>query len=93
MKLLAFLCVLVTVVTAEKMRYDDHRVYTLVVTNKEQLDWLHQLESEEGYVFWNDIAMGHSVDLMVPPYKMLDFDEMSAKFRISRKLNIENVQS
>lgn len=66
MKLLAQLCVLVAAVAAEKMRFDGNRVYSLEVTNEEQRDWLHQLENDEdGFLFWNNIAIGSNVDLMV----------------------------
>lgn len=96
MKLLAILCVVLIAATvaAEPMRFDDNRVYTLEVTNQEQLNWLHQLESDgDGYLFWNSIAIGSDVDLMVPPHKNAEFNELSDKLGISHVLKIENVQA
>lgn len=94
MKLLALLCAMVAVVAAEKLRFDDNRVYSLDVTNQEQLDWLHQLENDaDGFLFWNSIAIGSNVDLMVAPHRMSEFDEMTAKFRIPHELKVENVQA
>lgn len=93
MKLLVLLCVLIAVIGAEKVRFDNHRVYSLVATNQDQLDWLNQLEHDrDGYLFWNGISMGRNVDLMVSPQRMSEFNEMSTKFGISGELKVENVQ-
>lgn len=94
MKLLALLCVFFAVVAAEKMRFDDNRVYSLVVTNEEQLGWLHRLEIDgDGFLFWNNIAIGSNVDLMVAPHRLSEFEEISAQLGITSELKVENVQA
>ena len=32
---------------------------------QEQINWLIEMDSKEEYSFWNDIGMGHDVDIMV----------------------------
>lgn len=88
------LCALMVAVYAEKARFDNYRVYSLNIVNKEQVDIMYRLEnSSEGYLFWNSIDLNRIVDVMVPSHKFADIIELANAYNIEYTLKIENVQT
>lgn len=84
---------LVVAVAAEKVRFDNYKVYRITPENEEQLQVLRQLEKIGGYLFWSDIgSIYNPVDIMVPPHLAADFEDIINISRIPSKLIIENVQ-
>lgn len=95
MELLLILCTSVLFIfgNAEKARFDNYQVYSLHVASNEQLELMYSIQNHpDGFLFWNNIDMGRDVDLMVPPHKLPDFLELTAKFGINYQLKVENVQ-
>lgn len=93
MKLL-ILCCFLAIVYAEKARFDNYRVFSLKVVNKEQLDVLYTIENDsDGYLFWNSIDIGRIVDIMVPPHKFAEFSELADAYNIEHTLKVDNVQT
>lgn len=97
MKLLSGITLLFVagVISANRMRFDDHRVYKLDVKNVEQLDVLRQLEETPNgdFTFWDSPRLGHSVDVVVPPQKLYEFDGIMKNFNIIHELKIDNLQA
>lgn len=88
---LALLCV--TVAAVEKARFDNYRVYSLNVETVEQLMELRKLDgNSDGFEFWKLGDVGKEADLMVPPHKFADFEELMEAMKISHYLKIRNVQ-
>lgn len=95
MKLLLLVGIFAMIVigSAEKTRFDNYRVYSVHVATKDHMDLMFSIENNpDGYLFWNSIDMGRDVDLMVPPYKLSEFQELTEKHGISYQLKVENVQ-
>jgi len=86
----ALLC---TVAAIEKARFDNYRVYSLNVDTVEQLKELKKLDgNSDGFEFWKLADVGKEADLMVPPHKFADFEELVESLKISYYLKIRNVQ-
>ncbi|KAG4079633.1 hypothetical protein HA402_010413 [Bradysia odoriphaga] len=97
MKLLSGLVLLLVAVTisAEKMRFDHHKVYRLNVQNKDQMNVLRQLEETPNgdYKFWNSPTAGRSVEVVVPPQKLYEFHGIMNSFNINHELQIDDLQT
>lgn len=88
---LALLCTIAS--ATEKARFDNYRVYSLNVETVEQLKELKKLdENSDGFEFWKLADVGREADLMVPPHKYADFEELVESLNISYYLKIRNVQ-
>lgn len=89
------LLLVVGVISAEKMRFDNHKVYKLDVVKEEQLDVLRQLEEtpDGDYKFWDSPRLGRSVEVVVPPQKLYEFKGIMRNFNIIHELKIDNFQA
>jgi len=77
----------------EKARFDNYRVYTFNVVTVEQLKELKKLDgNSDGFEFWKLADVGKEADLMVPPHKFADFEELAQSLKLSYYLKIRNVQ-
>lgn len=85
----------VGVISAEKLRFDHHKVYKVDVKNEEQMAVLRELEETPNgdFKFWNTPQLGHSVDVVVPPQKMYEFHDIMKSFNIIHELKIDNLQT
>ncbi|XP_037038856.1 zinc carboxypeptidase-like [Bradysia coprophila] len=89
---LALLCSFAAAI--EKARFDNYRVYSLNVETVEQLMELKKLDgNSDGFEFWKLADVGREADLMVPPHKFADFEELATELKISYYLKIHNVQA
>ncbi|KAJ6625702.1 Zinc carboxypeptidase A 1 [Pseudolycoriella hygida] len=97
MKLLSALTLLlvVGVISAEKMRFDHHKVYKIDVRSEEQMEALRELEETPNgeYYFWDSPRVGRSVDVVVPPQKLYEFGGIMKHFSMDHELKIENFQT
>lgn len=88
---LALLCSFAAAI--ERARFDNYRVYSFNVETVEQLKELKKLDgNSDGFDFWKLADVGKEADLMVPPHKYADFEELMAALKISYHLKIRNVQ-
>lgn len=90
------LALVVVAISAEKMRFDHHRIFSLKVESKEQMKILKQLEenSAEGeYVFGDSPVVGRSVEVVVPPHRLYEFDGLMNDFNIVHELKVANLQT
>lgn len=88
--------VALALVSAEKMRFDNHKVFNLNVENLEQMNFLRKLEetSPEGsYVFGDSPVVGRSVEIVVPPQKLYEFNDFTNHLSIDHELKVENLQA
>lgn len=94
MKFAIVLVALLGFCAAEKVRFDNYRVYKLTINDEEQLRAVQQLEDQDrGYTFWDFPAgVGQEVDIVVPPHKFADIEEFSAAYGTPIELKINNVQ-
>ncbi|KAJ6648921.1 Zinc carboxypeptidase A 1 [Pseudolycoriella hygida] len=78
----------------EKARFDNYRVYSINVDTVEQLKELRKLDgNSDGFEFWKLADVGKEADLMVPPHKFADFEEMAQALKLNYYLKIQNVQA
>lgn len=96
MKLLQLILsvVLFTAILAEPKRFDNYKVYEVEVLNKEQVNILRSLErnTTDGYEFWNSPIIGRRTDIMVPPEKIDDFEQMIKHFNMDLAVKVFNLQ-
>lgn len=92
--LLIFLCCLTTYSFALKIKYDQYKVFTLAIENINQANVLQFAASNPNseYDFWKSPILGQNAEIMVPPHKIADFNELVQSINISCLLKIENVQ-
>uniref|UniRef100_A0A1B0GQ25 Zinc carboxypeptidase A 1 n=1 Tax=Phlebotomus papatasi TaxID=29031 RepID=A0A1B0GQ25_PHLPP len=79
----------------EKARFDNYKVFSVEVKNEEQLKVLREMEEApfSSYDFWKAPGkVGHPVDVMVPPHKSSEFEEIMSSLKFETKLKISNVQ-
>ncbi|KAJ8944091.1 hypothetical protein NQ318_019429 [Aromia moschata] len=96
MKLLAALATLLVLVSAEKVRYDNYRVYRLTPKDYKAVEALKQLEDAgiAEYSFWTSVVgVGAAADVMVAPAEFDELEEMVAGLDIDSTVMIENVQT
>lgn len=81
---------------AEKVRYDNYKLYRLIPNDEETLDILKKLENTEElseYDFWSPVVkVGMEVDLMVPPYRVEEIEHMAKARGMNASILIDNVQ-
>ncbi|XP_018573035.1 zinc carboxypeptidase-like [Anoplophora glabripennis] len=94
--LLALLALAVSLSVAEKLRFDNFRVYRLIPNDEETLNILKQFEDTEElseYNFWSPpLKVGGEVDLMVPPYRFDEIENMAKSRGMNASVFIEDVQ-
>lgn len=82
--------------SADKMRFDHHKIFNLKVESEEQMNILRQLEetaAEGEYVFGDSPVVGRDVDVVVPPHRLYEFKGIMNHFDIVHKLEVENLQT
>uniref|UniRef100_A0A8D8I4H9 Zinc carboxypeptidase A 1 n=1 Tax=Culex pipiens TaxID=7175 RepID=A0A8D8I4H9_CULPI len=81
-------------VAAEQARFDNYRVHQVRIETEEQLQVLQYLEEHpDGYIFWDSpVQTNMELELVVPPHKYSDFEELTTKLNIKTRLRIKNFQ-
>uniref|UniRef100_A0A1L8DQZ2 Zinc carboxypeptidase A 1 n=1 Tax=Nyssomyia neivai TaxID=330878 RepID=A0A1L8DQZ2_9DIPT len=96
MKYLVLLLVFIVIVEfsrSERARFDNFKVFTVEVDNDAQLQILRELEKVSNYDFWKEpTKVGRSADIMVPPHKTSEFEEVMKSLNFRTDLKISNVQ-
>lgn len=96
MRLIAFVVIFASVFTVfcEKVRFDNYRVYTMIVENEEQLRALRELESyRDGIEFLESPqSIGDFAELIVPPHKLGDINDLFEKYHIKSLAKSNNLQ-
>lgn len=79
---------------AEKVRFDNFKVFRIIPENKEAIDVLKALEDTlDSFNFWQEPTRpGHYVDVMVPPTLQSQFQDTLAKNKYTSTIFINNVQ-
>lgn len=92
--LAVFAVYFVVVVLADKARFDNYRVYSVIVENDEQLNVLRELEIDRnGILFLEPLTrIGQIADLIAPPHKFADISELFNAYEIKNRIKTENVQ-
>lgn len=77
----------------EKMRFDNHRLYGVHIDTLDQLDLFRNLEENtDGFLLWNYPVLGDSVDVMVAPHKLSEFNQLVQLYDLQFRLKMKNVQ-
>lgn len=78
---------------ATKARYDNYKLYSMLLNDEKQAKALADLEQlTEAYDFWSEISMVRDVDIMVSPHKVGEFEDFLTRFNISFHIKNENIQ-
>ncbi|CAG9808221.1 unnamed protein product [Chironomus riparius] len=94
MKILALLAIFFVSIHAEMARFDNYRVYSVKIENTEQYDAMKYLEEHsDSYNFWKYPKMNAQIDIVVPPHKFSEFEEITLNLKMQSELIIENLQS
>ncbi|XP_055598523.1 zinc carboxypeptidase-like [Uranotaenia lowii] len=88
-------CFGLPVISGEKARFDNYRVYRIHIENQQQLAVLKAIEQlGGGYSFWSDpVKVDSDVDLVVPPHKFGEFSEIVENHGLRASLSVSNLQS
>lgn len=96
LKLVAVFCLVYGLVAAEKVSFDNYRVYSVNVKNEQQLLELVQLENAGigGIQFWQSPSgIGRKADIMVAPNQVNVVSELIEKLNLESHVMVENVQT
>lgn len=92
MKLLVLFS-LVCLALAEKSRYDNYKVVRINVENAKHVKVLQELENlNNGYNFLSSVMGPGDAEVVVPPHKLAEFEEIANKLNIKTKILSENLQ-
>jgi carboxypeptidase A len=94
MKLIIFVTLL-GVALASKARFDNYKVYRITVENEEMAKVLQHLENHNPeYMFWETASNARqAADLVVPPHKLPEFEDIMAKYNMKAVKLADNLQS
>ncbi|GAB0100159.1 hypothetical protein DMENIID0001_161540 [Sergentomyia squamirostris] len=95
MKFLVVLALVIVASVATKVKFNDHKVFTVIPENEDQLKALRDLEIQSipSFDFWASAkGVGHKADIMVSPEQMDDFREFLQQNNLESSLKIEDVQ-
>lgn len=94
--LFTLLALAVSLSLAEKIRFDNYKLYRLIPNDEETFNILKEMEDTEqfsGYNFWSPaIKVGAAVDLMVSPYRVDYIEDMVKSRGMNASVLMENVQ-
>ncbi|KAK0081614.1 hypothetical protein PV325_011858 [Microctonus aethiopoides] len=80
--------------TANQIRYDNYKVFKIFPKNEMQINLLYQLsEYSNEYSFWHEPSfINDTVDVMIGPEKLMQFEDLMNSKKIKYEILIENVQ-
>lgn len=83
-----------SLISGEKARFDNYRVYSIEIENVEQLQLMQELENQrDGLSFMMPPTSNQSlVEILVPPHKFGDVSELCNRFKMKNEIKIENLQ-
>ncbi|XP_076758952.1 zinc carboxypeptidase-like [Xylocopa sonorina] len=85
----------VALATAEKVKYDNYKVFRVTPQNDEQLEIVNSLgQTSDSYSFWKEVsAVQKYADVMVAPHKIAEFEELMKQHNIPHETYVEDVQT
>ena len=93
MKSLLLFSLIAVACAAQKIRFDNYRVYSAEAANSDQLKILQDLQSAAGVIFWEEPkTLFSKVNIALPPAQVADFLSLTEDAQIKTKLEIENLQ-
>ena len=86
---------LVALATAEKVKYDNYKVFRVTPYTEEQLSIVRTLEDvSDSYSMWKEPSVKDNIaDVMVAPHKVPEFVQLMEKFQIPYETYVSNVQT
>lgn len=81
-------------ISGEKARFDNYRVYSVHIQNEKQLEELQMLENSQDGVSYIEapISIKNPAEILVPPHKIADISGFFEKFCIEHEIKIQNLQ-
>lgn len=82
-------------ISGEGIRYDNYRVYSIIVHSVNQLKVLNHLRgANDGILFMETPTNIEShIDIVVPPYKFAEINALFETYEIKNQIKIENLQT
>lgn len=81
-------------ISGERARFDNYRIYSIKIRNEKQLELLQNLENAPDGISYIEapISMKKSAEMIVPPHKFADVTGFFEKFEIENEIKIDNIQ-
>lgn len=91
---LAIFVVNFILISGEKARFDNYRVYSLKIDNEKQLEALQELEHSPNGLFYLEapVSIHKNAQIIVPPHKFGDVSEFLDKHEIDNEIRVKNLQ-
>lgn len=86
------LCIVITGLAADMIRYDQYKVISVVPTTSFQLRLLQELKNSNQYSFWQGPSLGKEALIMVSPRMLTQFFGTLDDSDMLYKIRIDNVQ-
>lgn len=86
--------ILVVLATEDnRARFDNYRVYSFPVEKEHQLEALQEIEAHpDGLMFLEAPILGRTAELLAPPHKLADVQDLFESLNLKAKLKIRNIQ-
>lgn len=93
-KIILFVLIGVLALThADRARFDNYRVFEVLVATEQQRQLLEQLEiASDSIQFLDSPVVKRTVELVVPPHKFSDIEEIFEKNSIKYDVKVNNLQ-
>lgn len=94
MKLSIFgVLMILAVGSAQKIRYDNYKVFSVVIEDDTQLQVMQDLQNAQGVIFWEAPEyVKTKVHVAIPPQQIEHFEDVVGNANVLSKLEIENLQ-
>lgn len=91
---LLILLILATSAIAQRVSYENYKVYQVIPSNEEHLKILKMFENTPSIDFWTGVYRSiQPVNIMVPPKLQSNFEAVLTQHQIDYKMVVENVET
>lgn len=77
-----------TVVWSQQLTFHNFKVFSVKVQTQEQLKALSDID----YTYWKEPILGKDADIVVPPYKLNEFNDFVSALNLNTTLKISDIQ-
>lgn len=91
---LVIFCVCFLLISGEKARYDNYRVYSIRIKDEKQFEILQDLENTQTGLFYMEapISIYKTAEIIVAPHRFADITEYFEKYQLENEIKVDNLQ-
>lgn len=81
-------------ISGEKARFDNYRIWSARIQSEKQLELLQNLENSPDGISYIEapISINRNAEMIVPPHKFADISNFFETFGIDNEIKVDNIQ-